>query len=129
MRNYRDIQVWQRSHQITLDIYNLTSGFPSSELYALTSQMKRSAYSIPMNIAEGCGKSSEADFVRFLEIASGSASELDYQLILARDLKYMDQNEYEKIKNELTEIRKMLTAFIKQVRNRNNRSKSFVSNS
>ena len=80
MRDYREIQVWQRSHTLTLTIYKMTESFPASEQYALTSQMKRAAYSVPMNIAEGCGKSSEADFVRFLEFASGSASELDYQL-------------------------------------------------
>ena len=73
-----------------------------------------------MNIAEGCGKSSEADFVRFLEFASGSASELDYQLVLVRDLHYIDESHYEKLTNELVEIRKMLTTFIKQVRKRLN---------
>ena len=120
MRNYRDIQVWQRSHQLTLTIYKMIESFPASEQYALTSQMKRAAYSVPMNIAEGCGKSSEADFVRFLEIASGSASELDYQLVLVRDLGYIDENQYEQFLNELIEIRKMLTTFIKQVRKRLN---------
>ena len=80
--------------------------------------MKRAAYSVPMNIAEGCGKSSEADFARFLEFASGSASELDYQLVLVRDLGYIDDSHHEKLINELVEIRKMLTTFIKQVRNR-----------
>ena len=118
MINYRDIKVWQRAHALTLRVYKLSVSFPPSELYSLTSQMKRAAYSIPMNIAEGCGKSTDPDLARFMDIAAGSASELDYQFLLAKDLSFINNQVYEEVSSELTEIRKMLTAFINQVRKR-----------
>ena len=95
MKNFRDLQIWQRSHRITLEIYRLTHEFPKSELYGLVSQMRRSSSSIPTNIAEGCGRSTEKDFARFLDNAMGSASELEYQLILASDLEYVTHETYE----------------------------------
>ncbi len=118
MINYRDIKVWQRAHALTLKVYKLTESFPASEVYSLASQMKRAAYSIPMNIAEGCGKSTDPDLARFMDIAAGSASELDYQFLLARDLSFIDNQAYDELSSELTEIRKMLTAFIQQIRKR-----------
>ena len=89
MRDFRTLKVWQDSHQLTLDIYKATKNFPKEELFALTSQMRRASSSIPTNIAEGCGRGTSKDFARFLQIAVGSAYELDYHLILAHDLSYL----------------------------------------
>ncbi|WP_092769607.1 four helix bundle protein [Hymenobacter actinosclerus] len=86
MLDYRSLQIWQRSHQLTLQLYGLTKNFPREELFGLVSQMRRAAASIPTNIAEGCGRNSDAELARFLTIASGSASELDYQLLLSHEL-------------------------------------------
>lgn len=86
MKDFRKLKVWEKSHQLTLAIYENTSSFPQSELYGLTSQIRRSAYSIPTNIAEGSGRGSDAELARFLTIAMGSASELEYQLQLACEL-------------------------------------------
>jgi len=103
---------------LTLRVYELSESFPASELYSLASQMKRAAYSIPMNIAEGCGKSTDPELARFMDIAAGSASELDYQFLLAKDLSLIDKQTYNEVSSELTEIRKMLTAFTNKVRKR-----------
>ena len=90
MRDFRKIKAWEKAHELTLAIYAATLSFPKDELYGLTSQMRRSASSIPTNIAEGCGRDSEADFARFLQIAIGSTTELEYQILLSRDLKLID---------------------------------------
>ncbi|MBI1347197.1 four helix bundle protein [bacterium] len=116
MKNFRDLQIWDRSHQLTLAIYRLTQEFPKTETYGLVSQMRRSASSIPTNIAEGCGRNTERDFARFLDNAMGSASELEYQLILTRDLKYISLDIFEVTFAELTEIKRMLNAFMQRLR-------------
>ena len=117
MRDYRQYQVWQRSHQFTLSMYRVTEAFPATERYALATQIRRASFSVPMNIAEGCGKHSDSDFARYLDIAAGSASELDYQLLLSHDLGFIDGSGYEQLSSELLEIRKMLTSLINTVRN------------
>ena len=89
MKDFRDLNVWRKAHEIALDVYRVTKSFPREELYALTSQMRRSGVSIATNIAEGCGKHSDADFARFVVIALGSASEFEYQVLLARDLGFL----------------------------------------
>ena len=86
MQDYRKLAVWQSSHELTLAVYRVTIRFPKDELFGLTSQMRRSSSSIPTNIAEGCGRATNADFTRFLHISLGSANELEYQLLLCRDL-------------------------------------------
>lgn len=86
MKNFRTLSVWEKTHQLTLFIYKTTSHFPKEEFYGLVSQMRRAASSIPSNIAEGCGRNSQAQFTRFLNIAFGSASELEYQILLSKDL-------------------------------------------
>lgn len=116
MKNFRDLQIWDRSHQLTLEVYRLTHGFPKSETYGLVSQMRRSVSSIPTNIAEGSGRNTEKDFARFLDNAMGSASELEYQLILARDLEYISHDTYESKNSELIEIKRMLNAFLQKLR-------------
>ena len=84
MKDFRQLKVWEKSHQLALAIYKVTKEFPKEELYGLTSQIRRASMSIPTNIAEGCGRNTDADFARFLQMAMGSASETEYQLILAR---------------------------------------------
>lgn len=116
MKNFRDLQIWSRSHNLTLEIYRLSQTFPKSEIYGLVSQMRRSASSIPTNIAEGCGRNTERDFARFLDSAMGSASELEYQIILAHDLKYISHDVFQKTILELSEIKRMLNAFIQKLR-------------
>lgn len=116
MQSFKNIQVWQKSHDITLEIYQLTKEFPNEEKFGLTSQMRRSAASIPTNIAEGSGRGSDADFARFLQYSMGSASELEYQLILAKDLGYLPLEKYIQINPQITEIKRMLTGFLKRLR-------------
>ena len=116
MRDYKQLDIWKKAHALTLQIHKTTEDFPINEQYSLTNQIRRACYSIPMNIAEGCGKSTDAEFARFLDMASGSASELDYQLLLARDLGYLDTSLYNSLAEELNHIRRMLTSLIKSVR-------------
>jgi four helix bundle protein len=115
MVDYKKLQIWERSHVIVLEIYKLTKDFPKEELYGLTSQIRRSSLSIPSNIAEGCGRNSDAELSRFLVIAMGSAAEAEYQLLLAKDLGYIEDLIFKKLDDELNQIRKMLNVFIKKV--------------
>jgi four helix bundle protein len=92
MRDFRNLQVWNKAHSLTLDVYKATGFFPKEELYSLTSQIRRSSASIPTNIAEGCGRSGDAELARFMSISMGSASELEYQLLLAHDLNYLNED-------------------------------------
>jgi four helix bundle protein len=112
MRDFREIKAWQKSHQLTLKLYALTKSFPKDEIYGLTSQIRRATVSIGCNIAEGCGRSSDAELGRFLTIAAGSAAELEYQLLLSRDLGFLSQEEYARVAALVTELKKMLAAFI-----------------
>lgn len=116
MENFRDLKVWAKSHQLTLDVYRATRFFPKDELYGLTSQIRRSCSSIPANIAEGCGRGSDADLGRFLQIAIGSASELEYHLFLARDLELLPDDIHETLDAEVIEVKRMLTSFIQKLR-------------
>ena len=115
MRDFKTLFVWQKAHQLTLDIYEITKTFPKDELYGLISQMRRSSASIPTNIAEGCGRNSDAELARFSIIAMGSASELEYQLLLAHDLQYLRSDEFEKLNSVLVEVKKMLNSFIRRL--------------
>jgi four helix bundle protein len=108
MRDFTQLEFWSRSHLLTLSIYKITNNFPKEELFGLTSQMRRSAASIPTNIAEGCGRSSPLDTKRFFAIASGSISELQYQLLLCKDLVYINNLQFKELSKELTSIRKMI---------------------
>ena len=115
MRNYRDLQVWTKAHQLTLDLYRLSQSFPREEIYGLTSQLRRSAVSIGANLAEGCGRRTSAELARFVKIAMGSASELDYHLLLSHDLGFMKSNDFTRAASAPTEVRKMLTSFLSSV--------------
>jgi four helix bundle protein len=99
-----------------LSVYHLTRAFPKSELYALTSQIQRAAVSIPANIAEGCGRGGDPDFARFLQISMGSACELEYHILLAKDLELIDEQSYTPLQNEITGIKRMLTSLIHRLR-------------
>lgn len=116
MQDFTKLDVWQRAHSMTLDLYRKTKTFPRDEMYGLSSQIRRSASSIGANIAEGCGREGEAELGRFLQIALGSASELQYHLILARDLAYVPSNDYERVAAEVTGVKKMLTSLVQKVR-------------
>ncbi len=116
MKDFREIQVWQKAHQLVLDIYRIICLFPNDEKYGLISQIKRAAVSIPTNIAEGCGRNSDPDFARFLEIAYGSANEVDYLLHLSKDLSILEDRSYQTINEKLTEVKKMLASLIRKIR-------------
>ena len=115
MKDFRDLKVWEKSHKLTLEIYAVTAGFPRPELYGLTSQIRRCSASIGANIAEGCGKRGNNEFQRYLQIASGSASELDYHLLLSRDLGFLPDASYRELAKNLIEVRKMLTSLLQKI--------------
>ncbi len=116
MRDFKKLEVWRRGHQLTLNVYEVTRTFPREELYGLTSQMRRASAAIPANVAEGCGRGSNADLARFLQIAFGSASELENHLFLARDLSFLQPADYERLTGEVVEIQCMLASFIKSLK-------------
>ena len=116
MRNFRKLEVWRRGHRLTLAVYKTTATFPREELYGLTGQMRRASAAIPANVAEGCGRGSNADLARFLQMAFGSASELENHLVLARDLSLLQPVEHERLTGEVVEIQRMLASFIKSLK-------------
>jgi four helix bundle protein len=115
MKNYRDLQVWKKAHDLTLELYRVSQRFPREEIYGITGQLRRAAVSIGANLAEGCGRRTSTELARFVRIALGSASELDYQLLLSRDLGFMAAEEFTSASASLTEVRKMLTSFLNSV--------------
>jgi four helix bundle protein len=115
VKDFQQLKVWEKVHSLTLDIYKVTARFPREEMYGLTSQMRRCSASMGANIAEGCGKQGNNELHRLLYIASGSASELDYHLLLARDLCYLSDDDYRRMDQNLTETRRMLTALLQKV--------------
>jgi four helix bundle protein len=117
MKDYRKFTVWQKSHQLTLDVYKAVRNFPKEELFGLTSQMKRSASSIPTNIAEGCGRNTDKDFARFLIISFGSSNELEYQIILSIDLNFISLQDGQILLLQVEEVKKMLNALIIKINN------------
>ena len=118
LRTHKDLDVWNKSVALVTSIYEITKDFPKDELFGLTSQIRRSAVSIPSNIAEGSARKGNKEFVQFLYISLGSMAELETQLIIATNLKYISSSKYDLIINDLTDIRKMLSGLIKYVKNR-----------
>ena len=116
MQNFRNLQVWEVAHSLVLSAYQATSDFPKAEQFGLTAQIRRAAVSIPANIAEGCGRGSDADFARHLQIAIGSADELDYHLLLATDLRFLAGTEYQNVHRQLSEVRRMLVRLIQKLK-------------
>lgn len=116
MKDFRSLIVWSKAHEFTLSVYSATKLFPKEELYGLTSQMRRAAASIPANIAEGCGKGSNPDFAKYLQIAFGSANECEYHLLLSKDLLILGPGAYVELESKIIEIKRMLAALIMKVR-------------
>ncbi len=116
-RNYKNIVAWQRSHEFVLVVYQLTAKFPDSERFGLTSQMRRAVVSVPANIAEGAARGSHVDYLRFLTIAIGSLNEVDYFLLLSKDLGYLSPEHYSELQEQIAKSFAALHGLIKAVRN------------
>ena len=116
MRDFKGLKVWQKSHGLALAVYKATASFPKEEIYGLTSQIRRSCVSICANIAEGCGRNGEAELARFFQIGMGSASELEYHLLLVHDLGLLKTPDYEQLTGEVIEVKRMLTSFIQKLK-------------
>lgn len=119
MKDFRSLKVWEKAHELTLKIYKSTENFPKQEMYGITSQLQRAVVSVPTNIAEGCGKDTDAELKRYFLIAMGSSSELEYLLLLSHDLGYLADENYHELQNQLIETRKMLNAFIQKLKGSN----------
>lgn len=115
MKDFRTLKVWEKAHSLVLQVYTSTKSFPKEELYVLTSQIRRAALSIPTNIAEGCGRGSNADFNRFLQISFGSATETEYLLLVSKELEYIKSQHYERLNNNIEEIKKMLSSLMQKI--------------
>ena len=116
MKGFKELKVWRKAHVMTLAVYETTRTFPREELYGLTSQLRRSAASIGANLAEGCGRRSDGEMARFLQIARGSASEIEYHILLARDLRYFREEQFRELSCQADELQRMLTALIQRFR-------------
>ena len=115
MKDFKELRVWSKAHELTVCIYSFTRAFPKDEMYGLTSQVRRSAASIGANIAEGCGRHSDGEMARFLQIARGSASETEYHLLLAKDLGLLPESDFRKVEQKVLEVQRMLTALVQKV--------------
>jgi four helix bundle protein len=116
VKDFRELKVWQKAHELTLAVYQVTASFPREELYGLTTQMRRAGTSIAANLAEGCGRMGDAELSRFCSIALGSASELQYFLLLARDLQHLQGRDYDRLAERTTEVKRMLTGFLQKLK-------------
>jgi len=116
MRDFKRLTAWQKAHALALTMYRTTASFPRDELYGLTSQIRRAGVSIPANIAEGCGKTGEADFGRFLQIALGSACELEYHILLAHDLDFVADADYGQLDTQVNEVKRMLISLLQKLK-------------
>jgi four helix bundle protein len=115
MEDFKNLKVWSKAHELTIKIYGRTRTFPNDEMYGLTSQIRRAAASIGANIAEGCGRRSDPEMKRFIQIARGSASELEYHLLLARDLHFLNHLEFKELEAKVLEIQRMLAALAQRL--------------
>jgi four helix bundle protein len=115
MKDFRELQVWRKAHELTLAVYQITASFPREELYGLTAQLRRAGSSIAANLAEGCGRNGDAELARFCSMAMGSASELEYHLLLARDLKLIQPKDYDALNQRAIELKRMLTALFQKL--------------
>lgn len=116
MQSFRALKVWEKGHHLTLAIYEASAAFPRDERFGLTSQIRRASSSVPANLAEGCGRGSDQDFARFVQIAMGSASELEYHLQLALDLRFIESTAYHRLIGQVIEIKKMLASLLNKLR-------------
>ena len=115
VKDFHELKVWQKAHQLTLLVYQITTTFTREERYGLTSQLRRCSSSIAANLAEGCGRNGDAEFARFCTIAMGSASELEYHLLLAKDLKLIKPKDHVELSQRATELKRMLTALLQKL--------------
>ena len=115
LKNHKELKVWQKSYQLCLEVYRITAGFPKDEKFGLTSQIRRSVVSVPSNIAEGYGRQTTADYIKFLYIAYGSNYELETQILLSGDLDYIDRDMVEAVIDKINEVERMLKALIKSL--------------
>jgi len=115
MKDFRQLSTWQKSHQLTLALYERTRSFPREEMYGLTAQIRRAASSIPANLAEGCGVDGDVEFARYCTIARASASELEYHLLLAHDLRLLKAEDYAELTERVVELKRMLTGLIQKL--------------
>lgn len=115
-RDYRKIQAWEKAHGVVLDVYRVTGQFPREELFGLTSQIRRCAVSVPSNIAEGCGRGTEPELARFMTYSQGSNMELDYQLLLAHDLRFLPDDTYFELSRRVDEVGRMLNGYVVTLR-------------
>jgi four helix bundle protein len=115
LKDFKELKVWHKSYELALAIYEASRSFPREEMYGLTSQLRRAAVSMGANIAEGCGRRSDGELVRFLQIARGSASEVEHHLLLARDLKFLQAATHQEIEKRLQEVQRMLTSLVSSI--------------
>ena len=117
MRNYKDLLVWEKAHRLTLAVYKITVLFPKEERFGLTSQIRRASASIAANLAEGCGRRSDGEMARYIQIAMGSGAELSYHFLLAKDLGFVPNAQYESLIADVSEIMRMLSSLSGKLRN------------
>jgi four helix bundle protein len=116
MKDFKNLKVWKKAHNLTLEMYDLVKKVPKEELYGLISQIRRAGYSIPTNIAEGCGRRGDKEFARFLNISMGSACELEYLILLTYDLNYISRLDFNSVTSLIIEVKQMLSSLIKKLR-------------
>ncbi len=122
MTSHKDLKVWIKGIELVKSIYEITNLFPSNEQFGLTSQMRRAAVSIPSNIAEGCGRNSDKELIHFLYISLGSATELETQIIISKDLGFLENEKSEQLQSLIFEIIKMTSSLIKSIKTRDDKS-------
>jgi len=113
--HWKELNVWKKAHDLVLEIYRVTANFPKSEIFGITSQLRRSAYSVPANIVEGNSRNTTKDYVRFLYQARGSVEEARYFLFLSKDLEYLDNNDFKKFEEEYEKVSKLINGLIKSL--------------
>ena len=118
LKSFQELDAWRKAHSLALDIYGATRSFPQDERFGLVSQFRRAVVSVPANIAEGFGRRSTKDFVRYLEIASGSLEETRYFLILSRDLEYLESKDYSRLNDKCDEVGRLLGGLAQSLRKR-----------
>jgi four helix bundle protein len=120
MKNYKDLNVWRKAHELVLAIYKITKSFPKEERFNLISQLRRAGTSIPTNIAEGCGKFTQRDFARFLQNAQGSSQEVEYLSFLSYELGYLKEDDFKALDSNVNEVKAMLIGLLKKIRKDSN---------
>jgi four helix bundle protein len=118
LKNYKDLKVWQKAYDLCITIYQITKHFPKEEAYGLTSQIRRSAVSVPSNIAEGYSRKTTQDYIRSLYIAYGSHCELETQIMISKDLGYIKLDDFEELQQDIGDVERMLKALIKSLQNK-----------